>query len=163
MGSSGIISLAPRNDGGGEKEGGELRGLALLTGDEGLDDIDNLVLLAARQTADGLDDAAEPSARREPLLGSGLAEQFLNGDAEGLGHRGQDIGARRFTRVLPILDIGLAVAYLAGQLTLRKPGGLTEGAESRRTICHEANVRGEMENGLHVTSLLVIHEQCKSS
>ncbi|HMR14790.1 MAG TPA: hypothetical protein PKE42_13730, partial [Arachnia sp.] len=85
-----------------------LAGLLVLL-DEGGDELDDELLLGARQSAGLLEDALQladgPRPSRRPALGGD--EEIVDADAEGLGHLGQDFTARRLLAPFPESDIGL--------------------------------------------------------
>ncbi len=55
--------------------------------DEGFEDVQNFFLLTAGHFRDGFKQLAGASARGNDPLGAWLAQEFLDGDAERLGHR----------------------------------------------------------------------------
>ena len=99
---------------------------SLLLGDEGLDDLDNLVLLTARQLGDLLEgllsapDGSGATAGRKVAVGG---EEGLDADAEDAGEPGNDIGARWFVGLLPVGDVSLGLADDVGELRLGEAGG----------------------------------------
>lgn len=104
-------------------------GLALVVGllsYERLDDFDDLLLLAAWETGHGFEKLACTSTRTSDAGGLGLAQQLLDGYAQGFGHGSQDIGTRNLPGGLPIPNVGMILANLAGKLTHRETGCLSE-------------------------------------
>ena len=101
-----------------------------MLGQEGLDDLDDLVLLAAGQPSHFLEDLAEPAARNAVAPGAGLAQEFLDRDAQGLGHGDEHVGTGEVPALLPIADVGLVLADLAGQLALGQASGFPEGSKA---------------------------------
>ena len=85
--------------------------------DEGFEDVQNLFLLTPRHLGDGFKKLAGASARRDNALGARLAQQFLDGDAQRLGHRREHIRTRNLPAALPIADVGVRLADLLGEFT----------------------------------------------
>lgn len=83
--------------------------------DEGFEDGQNFFLLAAGQLGSGLEKLAHPAAWRKHALGPGFTQQFLDGDAEGFGDGHENIRTRDLPGSLPIADVGMVLADLAGQ------------------------------------------------
>lgn len=125
--------------------------------------LDDLLLLAARQAGHGLENLAEPAACGLRPLGLGLAEQFLNGDAENFGNRHQNIGTRDGARALPKADVGVVLIDLAGQFADGKTGVDTELTELGNTFCHVVSIRRQWEKCLHVDNILSIRGQCNQT
>ncbi len=113
---------------------GASAGFAVVLIDEGEDDLDDLLLLSAWEFSNGFEGALDLAERtwgggergRDRSRG-GLAEDVLDTNAEGLGHLGEDVGARRFVGVLPEGDVGLDLANEVSEFGLGKAGGFTEG------------------------------------
>ena len=73
--------------------------------EEGLEEIENLLLLFARQLGDGFKDLAGFADRPVAAgLGPGLAEQLFDAQVERRGDGGELIGAQRDFVALPIGD-----------------------------------------------------------
>ena len=100
-----------------------------MLGDEEFDEVGQLLLLAAWQAGSFLEDLAQFATRCRDALGTGLAQEFLDRDTQGLGHGDEHVGTGEVPALLPIADVGLVLADLAGQLALGQSSGLPEGFE----------------------------------
>ena len=91
----------------------------MLTGNQGLDDINDLLLLVARQLADGLEDAPGFARRAvAALLGGGDAEQIIRAAAESDRQGGELFGLERNGLAFPIGNDTLRGSDFAGQFLL---------------------------------------------
>lgn len=131
--------------------------------DKGLEDSQHFFLLAAGKLGCGLEKLAHPPARRKHALGPGFAEEFLDGDAEGFGNGHEDIGARDFSRSLPISDVGMILADLAGEFAQSQSSAFAQFTESGCSFCHIDIIEDGRKNGLHVGSILPTVGQCNRS
>lgn len=107
----------PRNKQGRQER--RLRGSGFsgaVDGHERFENGNNLVLLAARQLGSLLEKLAHLPACGDGLARPGFAKHFLDGYAERLGHGQQELHFAHLPGALPIQDIGMAGADLAGEL-----------------------------------------------
>ena len=97
-------------------------------------------------------------------------EELFDAHAEGVGHLGQDVGARGLLALLPISDVRLGDTEGVGELDLGEAGLLAEvgevlalpGSASDAPFGHGPMIRAVLERagwggkkGLHDTSILV--------
>jgi hypothetical protein len=141
-----------------------VRFLAVL-GDECFDHIRDLLLLSPWQTGNGLKNLSDLALGGTHELGFSFAKQLLHGDAEGSGHRHENIGARQVAAGLPIPDVGMILTDAAGEFTQREPGGLAELLQTDAlSFCsHEISIKRVWKKPLHVGSILPIIGQCNKT
>ena len=115
-----------------------------MAGQEGLDGLDDLLLLTARQLAQGGDHLPEPAGSLGSTPGPGLAEHLRHAHAQDRGELGQQLGLGDAARLLPVDDVGVVEVQPAGQLAHgRVWGGPGPPArEHERGGPHGAAVRG---------------------
>jgi hypothetical protein len=97
-------------------------------GDEDANELGQLLLLAAGE-AGGLLQHFLQLAFGDAALGWSGAEQFVDRDAQGLGHFGQDLAAGRFAPAFPESDVRLVDTDLVRQLLLGQACGFAQGDE----------------------------------
>jgi hypothetical protein len=129
--------------------------------EEGFDDLDDFVLLAAREFLDLFENGADFAAGGGGALGLGLTKNLLGGDAEGLGDGDNQIGAGQVAGAFPITEIGGLFADLAGELAQGEARSFTKGTkEGTGGFGHGRSIRAKSKMGLHVCSQLHTHVQC---
>jgi len=121
------------------RESGPLRGLARALKpaakkksarfEEGFDDLDNLLLLAARQLGGGVKRLLQAALGDCRFLRCD-AEQNVDADAKFAGQGRQDFAARRRAGQLPKSDVGGVDVDLGGELRLGEASVLAEGGEA---------------------------------
>ena len=95
----------------------------------------DLLLLAARELGHGLEYLAHLASRSRGTPCLGFAEELLDGDAKGLCHRDQDVGAREVPAGLPIVDVRWLLPDLPGEFTLMKaPRPHARGGDGIRSV-----------------------------
>lgn len=134
-----------------------------MSGDERFENGQNFFLLAAGQLGRGLEKLAHPSARGHDALGSGLAQQLLDSDAQSFGNGHEQIGAWQLSRAFPITDIGMVLADLAGEFAQGESGAFAQFTETGCSFSHVQIIKDGRKNGLHVGSILPTIGQCNPS
>jgi hypothetical protein len=128
MGCRGSSRLPPGGDEGRRKGGGELRGLAVAVGllsHESFNHVDDLLLLAARQSGDGgekLTGAATGAGNAGRL---GLTQQLFHGDAEGFGNGNDEIDSWQSSSAFPKTHVGGILSDEPRELSLRQTRSLS--------------------------------------
>jgi hypothetical protein len=122
--------------------------------------LNHLLLLAARQFGNRFKDLAEATARSRSATGFRFAKQHFHGNAENLSHRNQHIGTRQVAAGLPVQNIRVLFADLAGQLPHRETGCFAQFAQVALR-CHALTIISERKKLLHVVNILTISGQCK--
>ena len=136
------------------------RGSASL-GDEGLDDLDDAVLLATGEALDLLEGVAKLAPGGSGAAGLFLAEDLLNGDAEGLGDGNDQVGAGQVAGAFPVAEVGRLLADLAGEFAQGEARGFAQGSQTGTGgLRHGRSIRAEREKSLHLCNLLHSHVQC---
>jgi hypothetical protein len=109
-------------------------GLALELFDDGGEELDDSVLLTTRELGDLVEefsdfaDGAAAARDERGGLGGGREEE-LDGNVEGFGELGEDVGARGFVGLLPEGDDLLFLADEATELGLGEAGAVAESGE----------------------------------
>lgn len=94
--------------------------------DEGLENRDNLFLLAARELGRLIEELAHAACGGKHPFGFVFPEKLLDSDAQSGGHGDQQIRAWEISRALPIPDIGMILIELARQLADGQSGRLAQ-------------------------------------
>lgn len=99
--------------------------------DKGLNDVEDLVLLAAREFAYGFEELTGAADRSgSGALGSGFTEKLGSGKPEGLGKLGDRVGAHGLGFAFPLGDGLLANAEFVGELDLGKASLFAQASEA---------------------------------
>lgn len=92
------------------------RVFAFVSGNERLNKIDDLLLLPSWKPGSRLKHLSEFAGRNGQPFGFGKSQKLLNSHAEGVGQLWQNLDLRDAVGFLPINDIGMMNAELAGKL-----------------------------------------------
>lgn len=98
--------------------------------EQGLNHFGDFLLLAAWQFGDPLKSLVQAAPRGNDAPWFGLAQQFLDGDAQGAGHRHEHIRTRYLSATFPIAHIGRRLINLPCEFAHRNTGGLTQLTQS---------------------------------
>ena len=104
-------------------------GLEGMLVDEGFQQSDNLLLLAAWQLGRSFKSLPEFSSRNRDTTGLWFAQNFLNADSENPSHGKQELGFGDLAGALPIKNGGVIGAELSGQLTDGQSGVFAQAGE----------------------------------
>jgi hypothetical protein len=110
--------------------GSNLRPAVGVLSEQSLDHFGDFLLLAAGQFGDPLKSLVQTAPRGNDAPWLWLAQQFLDSDAQGIGHRHEHVGTRQVAASLPIAHIGRFFANLPGQFAEAQSGGLAQLTQS---------------------------------
>jgi hypothetical protein len=127
--------------------------------DQGFHHVQDFLLLATGQLGNRFKHRARFATRLERAPGC-FAEQYFHRNAEGLCHRNQHVGTRQVAAGLPVQNIRVLFADLAGQLPHRETGCFAQFAQVALR-CHALTIISERKKLLHVVTILTISGQCK--
>ena len=94
--------------------------------DEGFEDGEDFLLLAAGEFGGGFEQLAHFSRRAHGAPGSGLTQEFVDGDAQGFGDGHEDIGPGDLAAAFPIADVGVGFVDFPCQLPDGQAGGFAK-------------------------------------
>jgi hypothetical protein len=97
--------------------------------EEGFDDLEDFLLLAAWQFGDGLKDGAHLACGGRGAAGFLLSQQLFEGDPQRLGEGEQHVGSGKLAAALPVAEVGGGLADLPGQFPHGEAGGFAQLAQ----------------------------------
>lgn len=104
--------------------------------DEGIDQLQYLTLLGWIELLDGQQSAAQAAVAilLDQAALAAAAEQFIDGDAQGGGDGGQQVGRRGGLRALVVGNHALGDPQLGGEFDLGEAGGLIVTHRTARAV-----------------------------